>query len=48
MKTIRFYLSLPWRYQKLKELIEHLQPVGKIGEVQRLFDITYTPQTGTE
>lgn len=43
MKTILFYLSLPRRYRQLKDLIEHLQPVGKVGEVQRVFDITYTP-----
>lgn len=39
MKTILFYFSLPRRVKELRALISHLQPLGKIGEIQKLFDI---------
>lgn len=38
---IRFLLSLPQRFAKLKERIQHLQPVGIIGEIQQIFSISY-------
>jgi len=41
MKTLLFYLKLPGRLRRLKKLIGHLQPVGKIGEIQQIFDIKY-------
>lgn len=43
MKTFLFYISLPRRFKELKQLIGHLQPVGKIGEIQRIFGIEYNP-----
>lgn len=41
MKTLLFYLSLPRSFNQLKQLIGHLQPVGKIGEIQKIFRIKY-------
>jgi hypothetical protein len=43
MKTILFYLSLASQYKKLKNLLQGLQPIGKIGEIQKIFDISYNP-----
>ena len=43
MKTILFYLSLPRRFKELKDLIGYMQPVGKIGKIQKIFDIQYKP-----
>jgi len=45
MKTLAFYFSLPRRIKELKALIGHLQPVGKIGEIQKIFDIKYSAES---
>jgi hypothetical protein len=35
---IRYILSLPSKVKELEKIVGHLQPVGKFGEIQRLFN----------
>lgn len=44
LSTIKFYWSLPKRYLQLVQCIGHLQPVGKIREIQDIFEIKYRPR----
>lgn len=45
IKKIQWLLSLPRRVAALRDRIEHLQPIGLPGEIQRIFDINYTPKS---
>jgi hypothetical protein len=35
---IWYILSLPSKVKELEKIVGHLQPVGKFGEIQRIFN----------